>query len=782
MKAMKKMDGPRKDRKQLSWAYRNKKKQGKVVKKESNNNVQVQNKKARIIVRNLSFKVTEDDIRKFYSPFGEIEQIDLLRKPDGKLVGCGFIQFKRLEDASKAIFKTNKKEFLGRPITSTWAIAKSKFVEKLQQNENNNEKDQETPKTADEPSADNDDFIKLDDSDKTESSFKKPMKIRKKLTPEERKELKLKQRIKRSRIVVRNLAFKVDENTIKEHFQQYGTIEEINMLKKDGKFTGCAFIQFDHVQSARKAVFHANMKPICDRPVVVDLALAKSKFQKKSEIKEEPKDIKEEVEEIDDGEDTKERDSVPNENVLTDDKNEDEDNDDDDNDDDDDDDDEDEDDEETDNDNDYDIKSEEDEDHNKNSIKKEDEESEKPRPRVLSHDITEGKTVFLKNVPFSVKNDELRKCMEQFGPVYYALVCIDSLTEHSKGTAFVKFVNVEDAEKCLSAGTELRLHNQVLDPHRALDRNELANGNSSKSKKIKDSRNLYLVKEGVIMAGSPAAQGVSAADMKKRLELEQWKSQMLRNLTMFVSRVRLIVHNLPPNLEDSTLRTIFLKHAGPKAFITEARIMRHLNNKNSEINGTSKGFAFVAFTKHEDALKALRMINNNPNIFSKSKRPIVAFSIESKAILNAKERRIKSSREKNPLWKNNKRDNDDKSSDPPVKRFKYNNEGKSEDEDAQKFSGINSKPGAPLKLRAKFKLKEQALRHREQLKTEKKNKKAQRRIKEIKTNEKLSRKEVKPKIGLKKPTIDEANLNKLINNYKDKLTSIPQNKSKWYDS
>ncbi|CAD6228043.1 GSCOCG00006324001-RA-CDS [Cotesia congregata] len=765
MKAMKKMDGPRKDRKQLSWAYRNKKKQGKVVKKESNNNdnVQVQNKKARIIVRNLSFKVTEDDIRKFYSPFGEIEQIDLLRKPDGKLVGCGFIQFKRLEDASKAIFKTNKKEFLGRPITSTWAIAKSKFVEKLQQNE----KDQETPRTTEEPSADNDDFIKLDDSDKSKSSFKKPIKVKKKLTSEERKELKLKQRKKRSRIVVRNLSFKADENTIKEHFQQYGTIEEINMLKKDEKFTGCAFIQFDHVQSARKAVFHANMKPICDRPVVVDLALAKSKFQKKSEIKEEPKDIKEEVEEIDDSQDAKERDSVSNENISSDDENDDEDDDDD---------------EETDDDDDYDVKSEEDEDQNKNSIKKEDEESEKPRPRVLSHDIPEGKTVFLKNVPFSVKNDELRKCMEQFGPVYYALVCIDSLTEHSKGTAFVKFVNAEDAEKCLSAGTELRLHNQVLDPHRALDRNELANGNSSKSRKIKDSRNLYLVKEGVIMAGSPAAQGVSAADMKKRLELEQWKSQMLRNLTMFVSRVRLIVHNLPPNLEDSTLKTIFLKHAGPKAFITEARIMRHLNNKNSEMNGTSKGFAFVAFTKHEDALRALRMINNNPNIFSKSKRPIVAFSIESKAILNAKERRIKSSREKNPLWKDNKRDYYDKSSDPPVKRLKNNNEEKFEDEDAQKFSGINSKPGAPLKLRAKFKLKEQALRHREQLKTEKKNAKSKRRIKEIKTSESLSRKEIKPKVGQKKPTIDEANLSKLINNYKDKLTSIPQNKSKWYDS
>lgn len=57
----------------------------------------------------------------------------------------------------------------------------------------------------------------------------------------------------------------------------------------------------------------------------------------------------------------------------------------------------------------------------------------------ISDDVNEGKTVFLKNVPFSVKNDELKRYMEQFGPVCYALVCIDHLTEHSKGTAFVKF-------------------------------------------------------------------------------------------------------------------------------------------------------------------------------------------------------------------------------------------------------------------------------------------------------------------------------------------------------
>lgn len=56
--------------------------------------------------------------------------------------------------------------------------------------------------------------------------------------------------------------------------------------------------------------------------------------------------------------------------------------------------------------------------------------------------------------------------------------------------------NVEDAEKCLAAGTELKLHDQILDPHRALHRNEVNEKNRDKKKKDKDSRNLYLVKEG----------------------------------------------------------------------------------------------------------------------------------------------------------------------------------------------------------------------------------------------------------------------------------------------
>lgn len=72
-----------------------------------------------------------------------------------------------------------------------------------------------------------------------------------------------------------------------------------------------------------------------------------------------------------------------------------------------------------------------------------------------------------------------------------------------------------------------------------------------------------------MLAGSPAAAEVSVTDMEKRLKLEQWKSQILRNLNMFVSRVRLVIHNLPDSFDDMKLKQLFKNHSGLKSIIKE---------------------------------------------------------------------------------------------------------------------------------------------------------------------------------------------------------------------
>lgn len=112
----------------------------------------------------------------------------------------------------------------------------------------------------------------------------------------------------------------------------------------------------------------------------------------------------------------------------------------------------------------------------------------------------------------------------------------------------------------MSAGTSFKLLDQVLDPHAALTRNDIKEKQDSKTKKEPtDSRNLYLAKEGVIAAGTPAAEGVSQSDMSKRLFMEQSKAQMLKNLNRFVSMDRLSVHNIPPTYDNVRLRKVIEK-------------------------------------------------------------------------------------------------------------------------------------------------------------------------------------------------------------------------------
>ncbi|RLV63919.1 hypothetical protein DV515_00017782 [Chloebia gouldiae] len=56
--------------------------------------------------------------------------------------------------------------------------------------------------------------------------------------------------------------------------------------------------------------------------------------------------------------------------------------------------------------------------------------------------------------------------------------------------------------------------------------------------------------------------------------------------------------------------------------------------------GQSLGFAFVEFGEHEEALGALRRLNNNPDLFGPQKRPIVEFALEDRRKLRLREQRI----------------------------------------------------------------------------------------------------------------------------------------------
>ncbi len=90
-------------------------------------------RKSRLIVRNLSFKCTEEDIKQAFSSFGAIVEVHLPRKADGALMGYAFVQFASYFSAAKAVKGMNVHALKGRPVAVDWVVPKNRFEESMKQ-------------------------------------------------------------------------------------------------------------------------------------------------------------------------------------------------------------------------------------------------------------------------------------------------------------------------------------------------------------------------------------------------------------------------------------------------------------------------------------------------------------------------------------------------------------------------------------------------------------------------------------------------------------------------
>ncbi|KAM4874243.1 RNA-binding protein 28 [Thomomys bottae] len=587
-----------------------------------------------LFVGRLPPSARSEQLEELFSQVGPVKQCFVVTEKGSKTCrGFGYVTFSMLEDVQRALKEITT--FEGCKINVT--VAKKKLRNKPKEKRKN---------------------------ENSESPRKEP------------KPKKAKMADKKARLIIRNLSFKCSEDDLKTVFAQFGAVLEVNIPRKpDGKMRGFAFVQFKNLLEAGKALKGMNMKEIKGRTVAVDWAVAKDKYkdtqavsapdEEKSCVSSQQKSVKNpaglEEEEGDD-------EDVEEEDVDVDDEDDDEDE------------------EET-----KESKitkhtqvqkrtvrraapagsSEEDHSEEDSGPEEEggsddeeglpqsqsstDEEHEdedvqilKQKKRKLPSDVNEGKTVFIRNLSFDSEEEELGELLQQFGDLKYVRVVLHPDTEHSKGCAFAQFMTQEAAQKCLAAaspGTEgggLKLDGRQLKIDLAVTRDEAAKLQKKKVKKPTGTRNLYLAREGLIRAGTKAAEGVSAADMAKRERFELLKHQKLKNQNIFVSQTRICLHNLPKSVNDEQLRKLLLNATrGERGVrVKECRVMRDLKGAQGKLKGQSLGYAFAEFQEHEHALKALRHINNNPEVFGPQKRPIVEFSLEDRRKLKMKELRI----------------------------------------------------------------------------------------------------------------------------------------------
>ncbi|XP_047478166.1 RNA-binding protein 28-like [Penaeus chinensis] len=617
-----------------------------------------------VIVTQLPKEAYRRPINDYFGQIGPVVRSHLVRDDEGNSKGIAYIVYSTQEDAERCVEQLNNSKFQDKVIHVK--LTKQKGGRKI------HEEEDESPEVKEEAN----DFYEEEQENKynNRGNAAKDRNMR-----------------KQGRIVVRNLSFKVDEDIVREHFSKFGVIDEINLLrKKDGQLVGCGFVQYRSKSEAQRAIEECNMKPLLGRTIAVDIAVPKEKFTGKNEraesshtgygddrgnsaagpnerfyYKDEQKrnnhvifgeedtdylNVKIKEERLSDDEemsivkerrshadDSKEDIKVKREDML---------------------------------DNEGDdsgvaddeIVSEDEEEFRGSQVR---DPMERPKPAPTkgpSKDVAEERTLFIRNVSFDAREEDISRVLEKFGELKYVLICMDKMTDHPKGTAFAQFKEREAANACLAAVTdplkkeEFLVCGRYMHAMRAISRNDLDVKTKEKKEKIqKDKRNLYLAREGFIREGTQAAADVSKTDLALRVRLTQVKKRLLKNLHMFISPNRLCVNNLPEKLTDNEFKQIFVQNSPKGAKITEARIMKDLRTLSDDGTPVSKGYGFISFAEHEHALQALRKVNNNPDVFTVFKRPIVEFSVENRAILNAREKRMEKSREMNPTWKNSKK-------------------------------------------------------------------------------------------------------------------------------
>ncbi|KAI6159066.1 hypothetical protein EDD17DRAFT_922105 [Pisolithus thermaeus] len=324
-------------------------------------------------------------------------------------------------------------------------------------------------------------------------------------------------------------------------------------------------------------------------------------------------------------------------------------------------------------------------------------EREATKPKLPQTDV--GTTLFIRNIPFTATEDDLRTLFKTWGPLRYARVTIDPETERSRGTGFVCFWNKDDADKVIEQSEILRtetignqpqpaknpftipsiltpdpsssiarnlvLHGRTLDVVRAVTRDRAAKlkEEGEKAREKADKRNLYLLREGAVLPNTPAAEALAPAEVERRTNSFNSRRTLLRsNPSLYVSRTRLSIRRIPLFVTERVLKRLAV-HA-VKAFNAEvktqlregldpdelaepsegvlgtdqhhdkatkskkrdkkfgrptpakqAKIVRQQDRVDPVIGmGRSRGYGFVEMHKHADALRVLRWANNNPEV------------------------------------------------------------------------------------------------------------------------------------------------------------------------
>lgn len=231
---------------------------------------------------------------------------------------------------------------------------------------------------------------------------------------------------------------------------------------------------------------------------------------------------------------------------------------------------------------------------NSNGGEASDQEKESDQEREASETQSTSFTVFVRNVPYTASDDSLYDLFKGFGPVRYARLVVDPVTERPRGTAFVSFYRQEDCETCFreaprkkeagllgsaergsSSATKYSvLEDELADPtgrytvdgrvvqvSRAVSKEEAAQlmekGSALRNSRDRDKRRLYLLSEGTVSPDSPLYNLLSPSEIRMReASTKQRRSIVQNNPSLHLSLARLSVRNIPRSIDSKGLKEL----------------------------------------------------------------------------------------------------------------------------------------------------------------------------------------------------------------------------------
>ncbi|KAH7144619.1 hypothetical protein B0J13DRAFT_443950 [Dactylonectria estremocensis] len=388
---------------------------------------------------------------------------------------------------------------------------------------------------------------------------------------------------KAPKLIVRNLPWSIKTSEQLERlFRSFGKVKFADLPQSKGKLKGFGFVTLRGKKNAETALEAINGKEIDGRTLAVDWAVEKEiwdqqnpdkkdkKKAKKNEDEEEEEGAESTTSEDEDkgGDDEEKDDSVVKptrdseldadlENFM---KN-------------------------------Y-MQNMEDEEEDEDEDEEQEAKKNAPPKRLMTDNSA---TVFIRNLPFTATDEQLKGFFGHFGKVRYARVVMNKMTEKPAGTAFVCFYDADEAKACIkgaprpkesvSLGKNSILQDESADPDgkytldgrllqvaQAVNKDEATNlaDSSLAKRREKDKRRLFLLSEGQIDRNSPLFNILSPAEHHMRdASSAQRKKLVQKNPSLHLSLTRLALRNIPRNMGATEL-----KNLGRKAVVGFATDVR----------------------------------------------------------------------------------------------------------------------------------------------------------------------------------------------------------------